>query len=228
MLRAESCSGFGCQRRIDCTIFEQRRTIDHSPRADSQQFRSACNVTDAAASLAGKPFANHGYKFVIVSTAHGGIQVNQLYQHFLHRTPSASEQQYWVNLLLAGADEADLPRQFIESQEYQSQHADDASFVQSLYRNVLGRAPDVEGMNYWLQVLSAGGTRDAVIHGFLNSEESTRQILDQYYVRYLKRPADAIADAFWLTPLEQWNLGATTVASLILASDEFYARPAGQ
>ncbi len=49
----------------------------------------------------------------------------------------------------------------------------DEKFVNTLYQNVLGRAPDTSGLNYWLGQLNSGAeTRYEALLGFAESAEN--------------------------------------------------------
>ena len=48
---------------------------------------------------------------------------------------------------------------------------DDAAFVDRLYRNIFGRAPDPAGLAYWVERLQVGRTRGSVVVGFTQSPE---------------------------------------------------------
>lgn len=47
-----------------------------------------------------------------------------------------------------------------------------AQFVTDLYANVLDRAPDAAGFNYWMSALSSGQSREHVLVGFADSAEA--------------------------------------------------------
>ncbi len=67
-------------------------------------------------------------------------EVDQLYSTYLHRSADPVGLAFWTNLLAQGVDTRQLVVDFLLSAEYQGLHADDTSFVQALYQDVLGRA----------------------------------------------------------------------------------------
>jgi hypothetical protein len=48
----------------------------------------------------------------------------------------------------------------------------DEALVTALYQNVLHRAPDAQGYQYWLDRLDAGTSRESMLLGFAESPEN--------------------------------------------------------
>ena len=64
---------------------------------------------------------------------------------------------------------------FMQSSEFISRYGTltHTGFVTAMYANVLGRAPDQAGLNFWLGQLEGGGqTRAIVLVGFVESPEN--------------------------------------------------------
>ena len=61
----------------------------------------------------------------------------------------------------------------------------------SLYSDVLGRLPDAAGLAGWVARLQAGASDALVANSLLTSTEADHRIVDQSYLEYLRRPADA-------------------------------------
>ena len=63
---------------------------------------------------------------------------------------------------------------FIQSGEFQHLYGTLASgqFITQMYENVLGRAPDSAGYNFWLSQMQAGTTQAMVLVGFAESPEN--------------------------------------------------------
>jgi hypothetical protein len=68
--------------------------------------------------------------------------------------------------------EAAVETAFLESAEYQAEHASDAAFVSGLYQDVLGRTADPAGGAAWLAQLQGGVSRQQAIAAFLSSPEA--------------------------------------------------------
>jgi len=64
---------------------------------------------------------------------------------------------------------------FMQSSEFINRYGTltDAAFVNAMYQNVLGRAPDQAGLNFWIdQIENHGQTREVVLVGFAESPEN--------------------------------------------------------
>jgi hypothetical protein len=63
---------------------------------------------------------------------------------------------------------------FFNSQEFYNRNLDNTEFVTVAYQTVLNREPDKSGLEYWMNNLSWGDTRDEVLYGIMGSEEFWR------------------------------------------------------
>ncbi len=85
-----------------------------------------------------------------------------------------------------------------------------SQFVSQLYRNILNRAPDTGGLNFWIDRLSSGTSRGEVVLGFSESPEfQTRTANDvrviMTYEGMLRRAAEPEGFAGWVRYLEAGN-----------------------
>jgi len=96
------------------------------------------------------------------------------------------------------------------------------ALVASLYHDILGRAPDTSGWNFYTSQLNAGVTRDAVAQTLLTSPERFGNVVDSLYDTYLHRRADAAGRQHWVQTLVG---GATedSVATSFMLSAEYSA-----
>ena len=92
-----------------------------------------------------------------------GIVVANYRQHCL-RDPSLDERSSWINFIESNK----FSREDVENQIKNS----DESFIGNAYRKLLGRNPDTEGYNAWVQFRRKYGDA-AVLNGLRNSGEST-------------------------------------------------------
>lgn len=143
------------------------------------------------------------------SQEHRSLQVTEYYQQFLNRTPSASEQNFWVQMFQNGdSSEVDIQRDFLTSQEYRSRFASDLDYVRELYRDILGREADAGGANSWVQVIQnqgnnqSQGNSDAVA-GILSSNEYHTLVVSRYYSQILHRQPDQGGLQAWVSNLNQ-------------------------
>ncbi|MPQ95899.1 DUF4214 domain-containing protein [Thioclava sp. JE_KL1] len=104
--------------------------------------------------------------------------VFRLYQATLGREPNLGGMMYWSEMQADGMEFLDVVSGFVNSPEFTSTYGnlDDAGFVSLLYQNVLGRAPDSEGLTWWVDQLDSGGyTREKVVASFAQSPEMITQ-----------------------------------------------------
>ncbi|MEM9561206.1 MAG: DUF4214 domain-containing protein [Actinomycetota bacterium] len=113
----------------------------------------------------------------LVEGAHfSGSLVDDLYEQALGRQPDADGRAYWVATLADGLKYEHLGTLFFGAAEYVNRSGGtNASFVDALYRDILGREPDADGRRYWLDQLAAGRANpDDVANAFYRSIESRR------------------------------------------------------
>ncbi len=104
-------------------------------------------------------------------------RVLRLYWAFFDRTPDAQGALYWIDRLDHCATMVDIATVFAEGPEFTQTYGelDDEAFVDLIYRNVLDRPAEPEGVSYWLGEIDAGRmTRVEVMLHFAYSDEFTR------------------------------------------------------
>ena len=114
-----------------------------------------------------------GISLTSYTLEHQGL-VFRLYQAALDRAPDASGFAGWTTLLDDHrGSTVDVAQSFMNSSEFRTKYGnlDNAQFVTRLYANVLGRAPDAEGLAGWVGGLDAGSSRAQVLEGFAESSE---------------------------------------------------------
>lgn len=120
--------------------------------------------------------------------------IARLYSAAFNRAPDLTGLTYWEDVYannvpasaksagyysaLAQANDgsgSSIAHGFITSSEFQNLYGtlSDQSFVTQLYQNVLGRAPDQAGLNFWVGQLEGGGqTREIILVGLAESPEN--------------------------------------------------------
>lgn len=104
-----------------------------------------------------------------------------LYQAALNRQPDSNGLNYFVGDLQAGQSLQDIANSFYLASEFraQFQQFDDHSYVNQLYRNVLGREADQTGLSYWLHDIEINGRSHAdVLVSFAQSDENRGNAAD--------------------------------------------------
>ncbi|TXM78379.1 DUF4214 domain-containing protein [Methylobacterium sp. WL69] len=84
----------------------------------------------------------------------------RLYYGILDRAPDAAGLVGWTSEVQHGTSLTSIAQQFLASREAQVKllGVSDATFVSSLYSNALGRAPDVSGLEFWMESLQHGAS----------------------------------------------------------------------
>jgi hypothetical protein len=156
--------------------------------------------------------------------------VVRLYFAYFNRLPDYTGLMYWVNSMIAGGDLAVVSQAFATSPEFLNTYGglDDGAFVDLVYWNVLGRAPEASGRSYWIGQLGTGLSRGALMIGF---SESTEYRLQSYaevqvtmmYVGLLRRSPEQSGFDFWVPALETGGLVLPLIDGFLLSA-EYLAR----
>lgn len=115
----------------------------------------------------------------------------RLYGGAFDRTPDEGGLRFWTfGWLNQGESLLDAAATFIGSDEFKAKYGSwtsDADFVSQLYRNVLGREGESEGLTYWTDALASGAVdRAAVLVNFTQLQEyvglSSADLQNGYWV----------------------------------------------
>lgn len=93
-------------------------------------------------------------------------QAYRLYEAVLGRSPDLEGLGYWINDMDNGVTLTTIAQGFIASKEFQGKYGVNPSnetYVDLLYQNILERAPDAVGLNYWLTNMQKGIDTPAVV-----------------------------------------------------------------
>ena len=99
--------------------------------------------------------------------------VYRMYKEVLGREAEAEGQRFWCEeMLFWDMSPYQLASNFVFSEEFIAQNHSNESFVTVLYRAFMGREPEADGYNYWVEQLNTGARdwRD-VFDGFATSQE---------------------------------------------------------
>jgi hypothetical protein len=121
---------------------------------------------------------------ILGSAEYRADQITAIYEDFLGRAPDATGLNFWMGQM-SGLGENVVLADLLASNEFQQQSGgNQQAFVDSLYADVLGRAPDAGGLAYWTNQFKMAGqdgnstnigpydsARAAVVGQFLNSIE---------------------------------------------------------
>ncbi|WP_371322628.1 DUF4214 domain-containing protein [Dechloromonas sp. ZY10] len=108
-------------------------------------------------------------------------QAYRLYQAAFNRKPDISGLSYWVDQIDAGITLNTAASAFIGSNEFRSLYGSNpgaGQLVTLLYNNVLHRAPDPGGYDYWLGQFNAGSvSRESLLVNFSESNENKAALI---------------------------------------------------
>lgn len=104
----------------------------------------------------------------------------RIYEAVLGRAPDLEGLGYWINDMDNGVSLTTIAAGFIASKEFKDKYGTNPSFdtyVNLLYQNILGRAPDAEGLNYWVTNMQNGiDTPAAVLASFSEGFENKANV----------------------------------------------------
>lgn len=161
------------------------------------------------------------------SNEHLGRLVDGLYAQYLHRGADAGGRAYWVARMAGGDTLDNVALAMLSSAEYSSRFASNGSFVDALYRDVLGRNADSGGRDGWIALLNSGTSRTSVANAFLTSTERVTRVIDLLYSDLLGRPADQFGMTYYRSQMQSGAQSTQSLALSLLASDEYFARKPG-
>ncbi len=146
-----------------------------------------------------------------VSASTGHARVWRLYQAFFLRQPDEGGFEYWVQVRNAGASLGEIAYQFAQGPEFENRYGSlsHAQFVDLAYNNVLCRAPDAEGRDYWTGLLISGSlTRWDMMINFAELREYLNRTGTCHSIYTAESAAVASCPESKLAPLASASLGA--------------------
>lgn len=110
---------------------------------------------------------------------HAG-QAYRLYQAAFARTPDLGGVSFWTNRIDGGTNLIDVAAGFVASQEFRTVYgtsATNSDIVSKFYQNVLNRAGEPGGINFWVGELNSGARSvSQVLGGFSESAENKQLV----------------------------------------------------
>ncbi len=118
------------------------------------------------------------------STEFAGEIIDSMYSDVLGRLPDAGGRQYWLDEMRNGLTVQGLGTYFYASEEYRLVAGSNQAFVSNLYRDLLARQPDADGLAYWTGLLDRNRANpDDITWGFFASDESLNQRAQRLFRR---------------------------------------------
>lgn len=101
--------------------------------------------------------------------------VERLYTDCLGRPAEESGRDFWTNeLCVEKVDGASVGASFVFSEEYSNKGVTRKEYVTMLYKVFMNREADEGGLNYWIDNMKNGMSREEVFKKFVYSEEYTK------------------------------------------------------
>lgn len=152
--------------------------------------------------------------------------VAAIYQQYVGRAPDLAGLDYWIGRMHDGLTDEQVEAAFTSTPEYVQVHgASDVGWVSGMYQDVLGRAADQAGLQYWTSQLQAGVSRYQVALGLADSTEHEAIVVGNDYQTLLGRSASPGEINYWVSRFEQGTTNEQLLASF-LASAEYFNNPA--
>ncbi len=159
----------------------------------------------------------------------------RLYRSFLGRAPDASGLKFWIGRRRSGTWTLNrMADSFASSSEFKRKYGTltNRQFVTRIYTDVLGRASDPSGVDYWTSQLDRKRrTRGSVMTGFSESNEYKRRQAENTdvavaYILLMGRAATVAETDDWVA---RQKAGTTHAALLteLLSSAKYAARVGG-
>lgn len=107
--------------------------------------------------------------------------VERLYNKILGRLSEPGGKAFWTDIFIKRKkNNIDVIKDFYHSQEFIARNLTDEEYIRTLYNSILGRDPDHDGFNFWVNELKNSKSRDWVLACFVNSEEFKEMVI--YYI----------------------------------------------
>lgn len=140
--------------------------------------------------------------------------------------PVAEEEDHTDAALLAAVEEAEdvstEPAVFTRTNGDVTLPIDEnRQYVATLYNDLLGRSPDLAGLDYWTAKLDAGASRDSLVSSIVYSDEFLYRLVDATYNEILGRESEPGGRDYWIQRLAsgmQWE----DLQINLLVSEEYF------
>ena len=170
----------------------------------------------------------------------------RMYTKALGRSAEPDGLKYWADRLEQQVDDgANVAYGFITSKEFKNRKLSDDKFVETMYQTFFDRASDSGGKTFWLNKLKSGASREAVLAGFVVSEEFGKlcskagiergliledgtpvnagiyQFVKRQYTCCLQRDGERDGMDYWATKIAKREVSAVDAAKEFFFSAEF-------
>ena len=155
----------------------------------------------------------------------------RLYLGFFLRVPDYSGLDYWIRKVRAGTPLDTAASTFAAGPEFERRYGSlsNGAFIDQIYQNLFGRAPDPGGRDYWKRRLDGGAKRGWVMRQWCESDEYKRKTDAQVrvistYVGMLRRSPDSSGYSYWSTRAASSETGLQQLISSIRTGQSYANR----
>ena len=129
------------------------------------------------------------------SAAYESDLVASFYQTFAGRAGSSAEVAAWVNLMQRGSSAEQVADLMMTSDGFNALHPDNASFLQALFTDTIGRPPGAAELSAWENYMAGGVGRAAMVSGFIRSPGAAQDAVAGFAALFWASPIDPYTEA---------------------------------
>lgn len=147
--------------------------------------------------------------------------VTDAFNTYLGRTPQKEGLDYWTQQIVSGAMTPEQAAAAIKTSD-EGDIYNAPQTVKDAYTKWLGRDPEQEGLDYWINQIKTGAlTPEEVVASIQGSEEgSTRNAINDIYKQYLGRDAELEGLNYWVGKLDSGDNSWNSIRNAIIGSEE--------
>jgi hypothetical protein len=109
-----------------------------------------------------------------------GGQAYRVYQAAFDRTPDAAGLGYWISQMDKGISQRDVAASFVASKEFADLYGSNPTnlaYITKLYNNVLHRAPEQKGLDYWVGIMDSGAASRSEVLAFFSEGAENKELV---------------------------------------------------
>lgn len=144
-------------------------------------------------------------------------EVDRGFQTILGRAPDDAGGDFWTGFLMNNPV-VTLRAALYSSNEVFANAGSTEAWIELVYRDLLGRAPEADGAAFWLEQVDAGMNRYVLVDFVYTSDEALGGRVDAYYQEVLGRLPTIAERAAGITVIR--NFDERELRVLLISSDE--------
>jgi hypothetical protein len=167
------------QGGVDTVVFGGQRA-SYALTSDGTTYSVADTVHGVKTVLANVERLQFSDQSVAIDVNGHAGDAYRLYRAAFDRAPDKVGLGFWINAMDEGHTLPDVAAGFSGSAEFAAKYGantSDAQYLNALYQNVLHRAPDAEGYDFWIHALE-NTSRAQLLVDFSQSTENRAQVAD--------------------------------------------------